>query len=425
MISFAVIASAMIALAVGWVIWPLAFGRSTDELDSQASNLHVLRDEQRVLDDDHARGAITTVAYERAREELERRVLAETARDTERSRAPRAGPAWVPVALAAVIPIAAILMYLTVGTPIWLLQNVAGDSTARDAAGSPEQSVSPADIERMVAKLAARMEAEPNNLEGWTMLARSYYALQRFGDATKAFERAIALAPNDAGLHADFADAIASSQDGKFSGRPLELIQKALALDPAHVKALALAGSEAYERGAFTAAIAYWQRVQAVLPQGSPLAERVSASISDARARAGGTTATTPSVLPSTPRSSTAAADQAAGHVGGTVSLSPALRDKLQLTDTVFIFARDLRGGGMPLAVLRKQVKDLPAAFTLDDSLAMTPNMLLSKATEVIIVARVSRSGNAAAQSGDATGSSGPVKPGTAGVVVTIDQLVP
>jgi cytochrome c-type biogenesis protein CcmH len=269
----------------------------------------------------------------------------------------------------------------------------------------------------MVADLAVRLEREPDNINGWVILARSYYVMNRFDDAAKAYERAVTLVPNDPDLLADYADTLAVTTGGNLSGKPLELAKRALAVDPTHWKALALIGTEAFNRKDYKAAIQYWEKLKAVAPPGAPIAQSIDASIAEARELGGMKVAAKPPA-PAAPAS-------AGGRVAGKVDLSPALKGKVAPTDTVFVFARAAEGPRMPLAILRKQVKDLPFEFALDDSMAMAPNMKLSSFPDVVVGARVSRSGNATPQSGDLEGVSKPVKVGATGVAVLIDNALP
>jgi cytochrome c-type biogenesis protein CcmH len=294
----------------------------------------------------------------------------------------------------------------------------------------------------MAARLAVRLEKEPDNAEGWVMLARTYYALNRHADAARAFERAAMLVPDSAELLADYADALAAAQGGTLSGKPLALVQRALKIDPAQWKALALAGTAAFDRKEYRQAVAYWERMKATVPPGSPIAQSIDSSIAEARAlgglKAGADAAAPPTAMgkaPATPAAGatgkaaagppTAAAALPRAAVSGTVKLAPALAAKAAPNDTVFIFARAAAGSKMPLAVLRKQVKDLPARFTLDDAMAMAPNMALSNFGEVVVGARISQSGNAAPQSGDLEGLSPTVKVGASGIDIVIDRALP
>jgi len=194
-------------------------------------------------------------------------------------------------------------------------------------------------------------------------------------------------------------------------------VRRALEIDPDHWKALALAGTAAFERKDYRQAVAYWERLQRLVPPDSEIGRSVNASIAEAQEL--GDTKAAGKAAPK------AAASATGARVTGRVSLAQGLVGKAQPTDTVFIFARAAGGPPMPLAVLRKQVKDLPLEFALDDSMAMAPSLKLSGFPEVIVGARISRSGSATPQSGDLQGLSQPVKVGATGVAVVIDTAVP
>jgi cytochrome c-type biogenesis protein CcmH len=407
-IAFFAVAAAMLAVAVAWVLVPLLARRTAASPAPEAANLAVLRDQLVELEADLGRGTLTQERYEQAKLEIERRVLDEVQPAAPAAAAaPPAASTWTAAILAAVIPLAAITLYVTVGTPGALFAN---------APGAPQHDVTPEQIEAMVAKLAAHVEKNPNDAQGWRLLARSYYVMGRYPEAVRAYEAASALVPRDADLLADYADALGMTQGRNLQGKPLELVQRALETDPEHWKALALAGTAAFDRGDYGDAIAYWERLRRVVPADSEIGRATEASIAEARELAGAK----PAAARDAPK--TAAASP---KVGGRVSIAPALAARTEPDDTVFIFARAASGPPMPLAVLRKQVKDLPVAFTLDDSMAMAPNLKLSGFAEVVIGARVSRAGNATPQSGDLQGFSKPVRVGATGVSVVIDTEVP
>jgi cytochrome c-type biogenesis protein CcmH len=306
----------------------------------------------------------------------------------------------------------AVLLYLVIGTP-----DALGPQAQAAAEGEGGHQVTREQVEKMVADLAARLEKEPDNVNGWVVLARTYAVMNRHGDAVKAYERVIQLVPNDPDLLADYADALAVTSGGNLSGKPLELAKRALAADPTHWKALALVGTEAFNRKDYETAIAYWEKLKVTAPPGSPIAQSIDSSIAEARELGGiKGTAKPPAVVAAAPTG---------GRVAGKVDLSPALKAKVAPTDTVFVFARAAEGPRMPLAIVRKQVRDLPIEFALDDSMAMAPNMRLSSFAEVVVGARISRSGNAAPQSGDLEGLSKPVKVGASGIAVVIDSALP
>jgi cytochrome c-type biogenesis protein CcmH len=297
-------------------------------------------------------------------------------------------------------------------------QAAAADPHAAAASGASAM----AQISAMVDNLAERMKQHPDDAEGWTMLARSYTVLGRFSEALPAYRRAIELVPNNATLLADYADAIAATKGSANNPESEALVAQALRVEPNHVKALALAGTAAFDRGEFAVAVARWQKIVDQLPPGSDLAQKVQASIAEAREHAGGTLA---QAVPPATRDGVATGNAAAmGKVSGTVTLAPALRAQASPDDTVFIYARPAAGGRMPLAVHRAKVADLPLTFTLDDSMAMAPGMTISSVKQLTVSARVSKSGNALPQPGDLAGESAAVAPGASGIAVEIGSVV-
>ena len=296
----------------------------------------------------------------------------------------------------------------------------APDAVAPSAAASDAGASGLQQIAAMVDKLAARMKDHPDDAEGWTMLARSYTVLSRFADALPAYARAIELMPRNATLLADYADAVAATKGTANNPQSMALVERALALDPEHPKALALAGTALYDRGDFAGAVARWQKIADKLPPGGELARQVQASIVEARERATATGASIPAAAPPV----AAATPPQATALTGTVTLDATLAAKVSPGDTVFVFARAAGGGRMPLAVQRAKVANLPLAFRLDDSMAMAPGATLSGAKQVIVGARVSKSGNAIPQAGDLSGEIAPVAPGASGVAIRIDRVV-
>ena len=346
--------------------------------------------------------------------------------------APRPRPSKKLVASSIVFVIAiAIAGYAFTGSPSLARlgarsdASVAGNNAAGDAKAGTEIGLQ--QIAEMVDKLALRMKSRPDDAEGWTMLARSYAVLGRYAEAVPAYRRATQLEPKDAGLLADFADALGAASEGHVTPEFSALLDRALAIDPHQPKALALAGTIAFERGDYAGAVAHWQKIADALPPGSEFQQQVQANIDEARRR-GNLPASNPL---SKNRASSVASSRSGGSgvagvspgVSGTVTLSAALASRASPTDTVFVFARSAVGSRMPLAVFRATVADLPLHFKLDDSMAMTA-MKLSDAKQVIVGARISKSGNAIPQWGDLSGESGPIVPEKNDVAIHIDSVV-
>jgi cytochrome c-type biogenesis protein CcmH len=314
----------------------------------------------------------------------------------------------------------------------------AGGHSADAAAGSAAED---AQIEAMIGRLAARLKDQPEDAQGWTMLGRSYTARGRHTEALEAYRRAVALRPQDAQALADYADGLAVTNNRSLEGEPEKLLAAALKLDPANLKALALAGTAAFNRGDFPQAVALWERAVAAGEPGSDFTRQLQGALDEARQRGGmPAAAAAPASGPAPTRSifdspqattatasasaATATAPMPAARVAGRITLSAAARAAAQPDDTVFIFARAPSGSRMPLALLRKKVSDLPLDFLLDDSMAMSPAARLSSAQQVVVGARISKSGNAMPQPGDWQALSAPVALGAQGVALEIAEPV-
>jgi cytochrome c-type biogenesis protein CcmH len=332
--------------------------------------------------------------------------------------------------VAAVVVVVAGVGYWAMGTPeLWSVGPSAGVSAANPAeSGAGAAASHPIDNEQiagMVDRLATRLKEQPQDPEGWAMLARSYTVLGRHADALDAYQKAVAQRGDDAQLYADYADSLAVKNNRSLSGEPMKMVAKALQLDAKNVKALALAGTDAFDRKDYAGAVKYWEQAVQFAAPDSNYAKQLQTSLAEARDRAGlPAKATLPAATADKEVPAPATAGAAGPTVRGTVSLAGALASLAAPNDTVFVFARAAEGERIPLAVLRKQVKDLPFEFTLDDSMAMSPAAKISGAKSVIVMARVSKSGEALPQSGDLSGQVGPVSLGASGLKLEIREAV-
>ncbi|HEX3632100.1 MAG TPA: c-type cytochrome biogenesis protein CcmI [Casimicrobiaceae bacterium] len=411
MLLFWLLAAGLLLAALSVLLWPLLRTRRGSAVpDADSAAIAVLRDQKRAADEDFASGAITGAEREAVVSDLARRVADEVgASPTTPASGAVPRPSWpLAIALLVSIPVLAVALYGRLGDPA---------AAAVAAAADGRHELSDPQIAAMIGALERRLERHPDNAEGWALLARSYYALGRFPAAAEAYTKALALAPDNPDLLADYADTLGMLQGRHLAGKPLALVERALAIDPQHGKALALAATAAMEAHDRAKALAYWRRLAALLPPGSEDATQVAAVIAELGGGASDAVKTTPAPAQ-------AAGASNAGTISGRVAVSPTLAAKVVPTDTVFIFARASAGPRMPLAVMRIPASELPKEFTLDDAMGMA-GMKLSTASEVVVEARVSRSGNALAQSGDLFGTSAPVKPGAAGLRITVDQVVP
>ena len=469
-IPFIVVATLMLLVALAFVLVPL-FRRRTPvsvadsiNLSDAASNVAVFRSARREIEAEFSRGVISAEERDSTLNELSQRLIDEVpeAPPDHTTVAPtitgsRRAPWWLMGVLGALIPLVAISIYATLGSPHALngvATTTAGATSphapggsAGGAEGGATLPISDKQILAMVDTLAEKMRQNPADPKGWVLLARSQGALGRFPEAMAAYERAAQLLPKDAQLLADYADVMVMSQGGRFEGKPVELIRRALALDPANMKALALFGTAEMRMGNREGALKQWEKLKALLAKDSDdyrQVESIIVEIQSGKSLEARAPPAAPPPSPATPAQNVRPAPPpmakvpvAPGNapssgtgvaVSGQVLLAPDIMAKLAPTDTLFVYARALVGPRMPLAILRvpaPKAGEFPKAFELTDAMAMAPGMTLSSFPEVVIEARISKSGNAQLQPGDLSGVSEPVKPGARAIKVIISKVAP
>lgn len=434
MVVFWILAALMIVVALAFVLVPLLRARPESGPSVVEANLEVLRSQRREIEADVASGTLPAGAREEALAELVERADDDLAgRGSQRAemRAP-----WVVAGLVALlVPALVLAFYLPLGSP---------NALEPQAVAAAAPAASDAKIVDMVENLARKVRERPDDAQGWSLLARSMAAIGRFPEASQAYEHLARLTPGDPQVLADWADALGMAQGRTLAGRPAQLAAQALAIDPKHPKALALAGTAALDAGDFAAATRHWQALSATLPPDSPDAQQVHTVLAEIQGRAAAAgkpvasapapaasapAPATPAPAPATsaPAPGTPAPTIAAGgkSVTGSVTLAPALAAKVSGGETLFIFARSEGGPRVPLAVVRATARELPLKFTLDDSQAMSPDFKISSAAAVRVEARISATGNASPQPGDLVGTSAVVKPGARDVAIVMDKVMP
>jgi len=288
MLTFWIIAALFMLLAF-WFILPALLNKSgdDDDVERREANVLVYKDQNRELDADLKNGLIGESQYQQEKTELERRLLEDVAAKSATGATNQKGANSFAYGVAAFIPIGAIALYLVVGNPKGVNPSAnpqAIPATAPDRPGmmSPQQTA--ANVE----KLAERLKQNPNDAQGWTMLARSYMMQERFSEAASAYERLTTLNANDADAWADYAEALALANGQNLAGKPTEAINRALKIDPKNQKALDLAGSAAFQVNDYQKAIEYWQKLLTSLPAGSDELRTITAQISKAKELAAG-----------------------------------------------------------------------------------------------------------------------------------------
>jgi cytochrome c-type biogenesis protein CcmH len=409
--TFLIFAALMIAAALAFVLVPLL---------RHARNAAPADDTRRLraLDDALASGVIDADEYATKRAALAGKAMQPVA-PAPRSRATFAAL----LAVALLLPASALLLYRLVGAPEAL--------DPANLAPPPEaQQHSAADMENAIAGLAAKLKEQPDDAQGWALLGRAYAATNRADEARDAFKQAHEHAPGDADVAVEYAQAIAlAAPDHKLQGESRTLLEGVIAKDAKNQRALWLLGISDYQNQDYVSAIARWKVLLPLLQPDSDVARSVRNEIADAEARRDGREPPQPEAAPAeAPAAETAqaSAPARAPRLTVNVALDPKLKAQLDPDATLFVFARASSGPPMPLAIQRLKASALPATVTLDDSMSMAPAMKLSKFPEVVVGARVSKSGNAMPQSGDLQTLSSPLESSRSEpIALTIDQVVP
>ena len=459
MTAFWIVSGIFIVVALLFIVPTLI--RNKDEkkeyIERDAVNVTVYRDQLAELEKDLENDILTQEQYDQSKQELQQRMLQDIPEKNNEIVTTKSGK-FANIAVSTLIiltlPVAAVYLYLEIGDTRGLLPQaqLANATQMQQSSGASGGGGAPEGHDNFMSvldNLITRLNNDPEDIEGWFMLARTYAIMKRYDEAADIYGRINAMIPNDPQILSDYADVLAMTNDGSLIGRPAELIEAALELDPEYPKALALAGTVEFEKNDFDQAAMYWERLLAVIPPDSQLAQSVKESITEARTLAGKEAGEQPvqmadagsissddsesdgsaSVMemqqPTQAAVEDANAEPKTLSISGTVSISDTVSSSVNPNDTLFIYARAETGPKMPLAILRLKASDLPTSFTLTDEMAMTPAMKLSSFPNVVIEARISKSGQAVPSSGDLQGLSVPVKVGDNNVAILIDSRIP
>lgn len=416
MITFWVFASAMVVVALIFLLRPFFIDMKKDEVERSALNVKITKERIAELEIEFNQATISQAEYEQTRDELEQALLYDVEQESNKSktvnnekvnRLTRLGFIFI-------VPLFAISMYAYLGQPNLIEGGKKQAATTPAGHGSPNAAVS---MEAMIEKLAAKLKENPDNAEGWFMLARSYMSMNRYPEAVKALEKTNELVPNNPVIMLRYADALTMLNGGRVSGKPFELIKKSIALTPNDPTGLWLVGMGYEEQGDYKKAISYWNLLLAILKDDKSI-NKVQGLIRRTKKKAGMSAAD--SVAPAKGSSE----KEKISSLKVKVSIDKSMLKNVSMDDTVFIFAKAVSGPPMPLAVARKQVKDLPLQVTLDDTMAMIPSMKLSSFNKVKITARVSRTGKPLLQKGDLFSKEKSIKlPNNSLINIKIDSI--
>jgi cytochrome c-type biogenesis protein CcmH len=411
---FIFVAGIMLVAALIFVLTPLLRTGAAPDAAKEARRL------LDALNAARANGILTDAEYATKRTELGDRLLGSL--NTPSAQRPRS-TMYAALGVALLLPALAILLYRTVGEP------GAMDGSAKTVADQPPADHSQ-NMDQAIEKLADKLKQNPQDAEGWTLLGRAYEATEHFEQARDALKHATDIAPENPDITIAYAEVLAlSTPDRRIEGEPRRLIETAMKTSPDNERGLWLLGIGEYQQKKYDAAIALWNRLIAVLPKDSKTIASVKNEISKAEAERDGKAPTPEDEMAdaSAGESPAASASEVSGpHLVVSVALDPKLKEKLAPSDVLFVYAKAANGPPMPLAIQRLTADKLPATVTLTDDMGMMSTMKLSQFPQVIVGARISKSGNATAQSGDLQVVSKPMDVHTSDpIALTINQVVP
>ena len=417
---FWIINAVLIVIALAFLLPSLLRNKKPLQDNRREQNIFIANEQLQELETRFEQGEIGSSDYQSTRDELEQALFSDVSDSdddqTDITANSSTGKPWLSSAfIALLIPAIAIPVYLAVGNSVFTTQLDSKQALAQASDSDvPKKADGSPDIDAMLATLQQKMDANPNNVEGWIMLGRSYMTLKRFPDAVKSYEQAYKLEPKSINIMMSLADSLAMKNNGEIAGRPSELIEKALELDPNNLTALWLGGMAARQQKQYQTAIERWTKVLPLISDANEKKE-VNSLIDEAKKLL------TPDQLSAMPVAEVATTSNK--EIIVKVSISDEIRKTVKPSDTVFVYAKAMNGPAMPLAAAKITVKDLPAEIALNDDMAMVPNMKISSFEKVIVGARVSKSGQATAQNGDLFAEKSSIQAGDE-VSLIIDSLI-
>ena len=384
----------MLAAAIWLLARPLSRTPKSNYIENKQVNLDIYKQHVAELQADLDNALISQDEFNAAQNDLEKQLINDVPEQEDNKAKEKSASKNDLIAIFFFIPAIAVGIYFSLGNPDTMrLGTTATNTTSPHASKAVPETKAPS-VSEVIVNVEQRLAKDPDNIKDLRLLSRSYLATKQFAKAEPVFAKLTTLVTNDPDLWAEYADVKGVLQQGSLAGEPVQFLNKALALNPNHLKSLWLMGTHYYRQEQYQQAVDSWQKLYSLLDPATKIAQTIQVGINQAQQKLG--VAQTPAAE-ATGKSMPAST----ASISGSVALDPALAKSAKPTDTVFVYARAASGPPMPLAVVRKQVKDLPFEFTLDDSMAMMPQMKLSSFEKVVVTARISSTGNAITSSGD------------------------
>ena len=392
----------LIGLGLAFLIVPvLKQPGSEDSLNREQQNIRIAQEKKSVLEEQLAQQQMTQSEYEAALVDLETSLAIDLERQQAIDSNLQSGK-WVIWLFIVFVPALSIYLYYQLGE-YRVIENPQL-AMARTQTQSPHGTGSgkAPTMSELVGKLKDHLRNNPEDARGWFMMGRTYMSLRQFNEAASAFRRSHELSQNDPAVMLALADALAMTRDGNMGGEPEQLVLQALEISPNELTGLWLAGLSAEQAGRNREAYDHWMKLIPMLkddPQSATEVKTLLAALKEKQPDLPELNFSAPRELPSIAPSQAMASSSAGLKVS--IKLDPQLASQARPNDLLFIYAKAASGPPMPLAAKRMKVSDLPVQISLSDSDAMMPQMSLSKFDQIIVGARVSRTGNPVGQPGD------------------------
>lgn len=458
MMTFLLLAGAMVIVLLLIICIPLITFRKkdtgADELPQ--ANIAIYRDQFKELEDELARGSITQHEYDESRSELEHRVIEESVPEKQAEQANSKAGVYTAFALVLLVPFfAAGLWAATQHIGDFRLDGGLNEGVVDYETGQVVRNAGEMhDMDSALAKLRNHLRDNPGDIQGWMMLGRTMLTMKKYSEAEMAFTHADQLAPGNPAIMVDLADAIAMVQGQDLSGKPWEIINKVLKIDPTNWKAIMMAGTDYFNRGDYRMAVMYWERLLNNLGPNDDLRAAVMGSIQEAR-RLGNIVGPVPDTLDfgkasdaqesrvpmmsqmmkngsaplgQSPVPAQAGALKPTHFISGIIELDPKLAEQASHYDTLYVTARPAGGSRAPIAQFKMKVLDFPVHFKLDNTMLPPMDMgagTLDQHETVIVTARLGHADQMMPANGDLEGKTGePVKVGADNVRILVDSVI-
>lgn len=413
MLLFWILSLTLVAMVLFVIIRPVTRERNGEADIDDSLRIRLYRENLAEIESDFTRGEVNEEQLNNVKSETELSLLREAGQYTGMSQASDGSSDSPDRTLLSLLVIMigglSLILYYYIGNPqLITLKQISGRATA-------EAPLDDTSLEEVVPLLERHLQRNPGDANGLYFLGSTYAARSDYSGAVSAYRRLYELASDNTQVMLAYADALVRANDGRFDGLPSELVEKVIALEPQNYTARLFAGLAAEERDELVVANEHYRVLLPVLRDRPQLLQTINMLIER-----------NSTLMGESGQEENTGDAVASASIILDVSLSEELASRASPDDIVFVYAQATDGPPMPLAVVRRQVSELPLRVTLDDSMAMMPSRKLSDFETVKIQARVSSSGNAQVTSGDLLGVNESVSvSGDDSVKIEINEVVP